>query len=494
MPAKETPRKQKLLALEAQLIAMQESKRLNKLKDYISYPKQRDFHALGKTKRERLLMAGNQLGKTYCGAMETAMHATGIYPDDWAGRKWDRPTIGWAGGVSSLVVRDVQQALLLGSPWPHGKGTGAIPLECIVDISMARGIQDAVDTVFVKHISGGLSTIQFKSYEQGRTKWQGASLDYVWFDEEPPYDIYSEGVTRTNATKGMAFLTFTPLFGMSDVVCRFVDEEHKDHPDRGYVQMTIDDAKHIDEDQKQAIIASYADWEVEARINGVPMLGSGRIFAIPEERIVVEPFEIPMYWPQIVGLDIGMDHPTGACLLAWDRDTDTIYVTQEHRMSDEIIAVNAAAIKPWGKDLPVAWPHDAAERDKGSGEAVSTQYGSYGLKMCPHNATFSKEDGGGVSVEAGVLDMNERMKTGRLKVFKTCQLWLGEFRMYHRKDGLIVKVKDDLLCASRYGIMMKRYARSLNQLGDVRAKRAKRNTEAAKAQRQGTNQFNPFEY
>jgi phage terminase large subunit-like protein len=40
----------------------------------------------------------------------------------------------------------------------------------------------------------------------------------VWFDEEPPPDIYSEGLTRTNATGGITMITFTPLLGMSEVV------------------------------------------------------------------------------------------------------------------------------------------------------------------------------------------------------------------------------------------------------------------------------------
>jgi hypothetical protein len=85
--------------------------------------------------------------------------------------------------------------------------------------------------------------------------------------------------------------------------------------------------------------------------------------------------------------------------------------------------------------------------------------------MLKTHATFSKEEGGGNSVEAGVSDMLERMREGRLKVFTTCQDWLGEFRMYHRADGQIVKERDDLLSATRYGIMMRRHAKPLNQLG-----------------------------
>src|SRR5215470_19562823 len=66
----------------------------DRLRYYAPYPKQADFHAAGVTHRERLLMAGNQIGKTMAGGMEAAMHATGRYPDWWKGRRFDRPTVG----------------------------------------------------------------------------------------------------------------------------------------------------------------------------------------------------------------------------------------------------------------------------------------------------------------------------------------------------------------------------------------------------------------
>jgi hypothetical protein len=54
--------------------------------------------------------------------------------------------------------------------------------------------------------------------------------------------------------------------------------------------------------------------------------------------------------------------------------------------------------------------------------------------------------------------MLQRMQTGRWKVFNTCQRWIEEFRLYHRDDGRIVKERDDLISASRYAMMMRRYA------------------------------------
>lgn len=107
-------------------------------------------------------------------------------------------------------------------------GTGYIPKSCLLDWSRARGIANAIDTVKIRHVSGGISTLSFKSYEMGRAKWQGETLDGVWFDEEPPLDIYSEGLTRTQARRLFSILTFTPLQGASEVVRLFLNDASGD--------------------------------------------------------------------------------------------------------------------------------------------------------------------------------------------------------------------------------------------------------------------------
>ena len=427
-----------------------------KLLRYRPYTKQRDFHHL--MVRERLLMAGNQLGKTVAGAYEMAMHLTGRYPDWWEGRRFDKPVTAWAGSVSTLATRDTVQRLVCGRP---GKlGTGSVPKADIVDTKSALGTPDLLDHIKVRHVSGGESSLAFKSYEQGREKWQGETLDIVWFDEEPPQDIYSEGLTRTNATGGFAYMTFTPLLGMSEVVKRFLLDKPKG---TGVVSMTIDDAEHYTQEQREAIIASYPAHEREARTRGIPTLGSGRIFPIADETIAIDAFEIPGHWVQICGIDFGWDHPSGAVRLVWDRDDDIVYITAAHRQREQTPLMFASTVKPWGDWLPWAWPHDGLQHDKGSGEQLAQQYKDQGLAMLPRRATHAPKDGeeegsGGNGVEAGLMEMLDRMQSGRLKVFKHLADWFEEFRMYHRKDGKIVKMDDDLLSATRYALMMKRHA------------------------------------
>lgn len=172
-----------------------------KLPNYKPYAKQLEFHALGATHRERMFFAANQAGKTLSGGSEVAMHATGRYPDWWPGYRFSRRTVGWASGVTAEATRDGCQRILLGRAGELG--TGTIPARDIVGTPMSRqGVADAMALVRVRCVFGGISTIIFKSYDQGREKWQGDTIDWVWFDEEPPLEIYTEGLTRTNAGGG----------------------------------------------------------------------------------------------------------------------------------------------------------------------------------------------------------------------------------------------------------------------------------------------------
>lgn len=425
----------------------------NKLSLYKPYAKQKEFHS--SLKRERLFMAGNQLGKTWAGGSEAAMHATGDYPDWWDGHRIGSPSKGWVGAPSGEFVRDNPQRILFGEVTELG--TGTIPKKLIIgEPTRAHGTTGLFDMVQVRHVTGGVSTIKFKTYDQGRIKWQGTPVDWIWCDEEPPIDIYTEALTRTNATKGFIFVTFTPLLGMSDTVMRFVSEDDKMRsPDSAVINMTIEDAEHYTPEERARIIASYPPHEREARTKGTPILGSGRIFPFPEEDLKITPFEIPKHWPCLGGLDFGYDHPFGAVKMYHDRDTDTVYVTHEYRVRQKGPLVHCGALKPWG-DMPWAWPHDGLQHDKGgSCEQLAQQYRDHGLNMLPEQATWEE---GGNGVEAGLMEMFDRMETNRWKVFSTCTEWFEEYRLYHRKDGKIVKLRDDLISASRYALMMLRHA------------------------------------
>lgn len=220
-----------------------------------------------------------------------------------------------------------------------------------------------------------------------------------------------------------------------------------------------DDVPHLDADTKRKLLESTPVHLRDARSKGIPVLGSGRIFPVAEELIRIDPFPIPKHWRRICAIDFGWDHPFAAVWLALDPDTGSKYVYDCYRIRESTPVIHAAAIKPKGEWIPVAWPHDGLNHEKGTGIVLKQQYEDQGLNMLEERAQFVDEGTDGetvvarTSVEAGLLGMLDEMQTGQFKVFSTLSMWFEEFRMYHRKDGKVVKLMDDLMSATRYGWM-----------------------------------------
>lgn len=198
------------------------------------YSKHLEFFRAGAKFRERCFMAGNRVGKTVAGSYELTCHLTGEYPGWWDGRKFHGPVKAWAAGKTNETTRDIIQVELLGNITFSGQrklvdGTGLIPKQSLGQepgqLSWKAGVADLVDVIKVRHKAGGWSELGLKSYQQGRGSFEGTARHVIWFDEEPPMDVYGEALIRTATTKGLIMLTFTPLEGMSDVVQEFLPRE-----------------------------------------------------------------------------------------------------------------------------------------------------------------------------------------------------------------------------------------------------------------------------
>ena len=195
------------------------------------YPRHLEFFRAGAVHRERCFLAANRVGKTEgVGAFETTLHLTGRYPAWWEGRRFDRAISAWAAGDTSKTVhKEILQPKLLGQPGAYG--TGMIPKDSIIDTVSKPGVPESVETVYIRHISGGKSVLTLKSYEQGRESFQGTEKDLIWLDEECPQSIYTESLLRTMETGffkgGILMLTFTPLQGMSEIVRDFLEHAEK---------------------------------------------------------------------------------------------------------------------------------------------------------------------------------------------------------------------------------------------------------------------------
>lgn len=432
--------------------------------EWSNKPWQLNFHAAGIDHQERMLIAANRPGKTVAGAAEVAFHMTGEYPDWWTGRRFNKPILVWTGSPTNETSRDIVQKELLGGMGEE-LGTGFIPRATLVGQPKMRqaGVSEVVDTFRVRHRSGGRSLCVMKTYEQGWRKWQGTAPDVIWMDEEPDTTepqrrIFSEAQTRLLTSRGILIVTFTPLLGETDLVRHFMHPE----TDGIFVETaTWDDAPHLDKDERKRLEASYPPWERKTRTKGVPMMGEGRIFTIDEEEIKCTPFPLPRHFARIKGVDFGIaeGHPGAGASLAWDRDQDIVYLYRVYRQTGQTSVYHARKINgndPW---VPIAWPHDGMNRDKGGGKVLHEQFRENGATaMLSMSARYEDDSGGSQAVEPIVIEVLERMLTGRFVVFDTCHEFFDEFRNYHRKDGKIVAKRDDILKAVFYAVMMLRYA------------------------------------
>lgn len=182
------------------------------------------FFRAGARHRERLFMAGNRVGKTIAGAYELTCHLTGRYPHWWEGRRFSGEVHAWACGTTLETSRDIVQLELLGPE--TAMGTGMIPAADIIWPTMRYrpNTNKALDRVSIRRQDGTTSTLQLKSYDQGRKAFEGTAKHVVWCDEEPPLPIYNEVLTRTGTTGGIVMVTFTPLEGATDVVVSFMEK------------------------------------------------------------------------------------------------------------------------------------------------------------------------------------------------------------------------------------------------------------------------------
>ena len=441
-------------------------------------PKHSAFFAAGSSYNERLFLAGNRTGKSISGAYESACHATGIYPNWWLGRMFDKPTHGWAVGSTARATRDTAQKELLG---PIGAwGTGMIPKESLGKFWALAGVPQGVDIIQVKHVSGGWSTIGFKNYEQPLSAFYGTALDWVWLDEECPIEHYNECLIRTMTTNGLVYNTFTPLKGLTPMVVRYSEKadylagaekligvqqpsEDEDGQDarledikshKAIIQAGWDDAPWLSEESKQKMEADTEPHLRAARRSGKPSMGSGNVYPINIESIMCEPFKIPDYYKKLYALDVGWN--ITACLwAAIDPQTDTIYIYDEYYGKESPPPTHAAAVRARGPWIQGVIDPASRGSTQDNGLQLMKMYKDLGLHLLPANN----------EVDAGIQNLWQRMTTGNVKVFNTLPHFAKEFVLYRRDlRGRIVKENDHLMDCFRYIQNNLSRAKSIDQL------------------------------
>ena len=410
------------------------------------YAKHTEFFAAGLIYPERCIMAANRVGKSEgIGAYELTIHATGKYPSWWIGKRFNKPITAWAAGTTGTTARDIVQFKLLGQP--ESRGTGMIPGDLIVKTTpKAGGVPNAVDTVLVQHVSGGLSRIKIKSYAEGRKSFEGTEQDLIWLDEECPLDIYTECLTRTMTTDGHIILTFTPLAGLTQTVLMFLpggNIEEWRSGSRCLIMATWDDVPHISKKQKEKLLAGLPPAQRAARSRGIPSMGAGVIYPVLEEDVTCAPFEIPKHYKHAFGLDVGWNK-TAAIWGAIDPETDVLYIYSDYYRSEAEPVIHVSAINARGDWIPGVIDPASRGRGQRDGSQLFKDYRNLGLNI-------RKAEN---AVDAGLTRVWNLLSTGKLKIFSTCLNTLAEYRLYHRNEkGAIVKENDHLMDALRYLVM-----------------------------------------
>jgi phage terminase large subunit-like protein len=475
----DAPDPQKLIRLAKQTLSSAERRKKYRQIDFLDtaywYPTQLAFFADGRSgKHQRLIYGGNQTGKSRTCSFEVACHLTGQYPHWWKGLRFNKPIRVWIVGESLMLVRDGIQKQLCGGR-DNDFGTGTIPLEAFARTPvMVPGGTGAIDTIYVTHQTNGkvdgVSSATFKSFEMKRERLQSESINLIWIDERPSEDLYNELYARTAATDGHLIVSYTPIGegAAAGVTYRFLSEQS---PDRGVHRIAGEEVRHISDARRAELAANLPDHERETRLEGIPQLGTGPVFPLELIPTLIKSFNpdsLPSWARWCVGIDFGYDHPFGAVLIAWVPDLGDLYVVDSFRMerSSALYHVQRIHSMTRGLRIPIAYPHDGATHDKGSGLGLAAQYKAFGASMMASHAVNHGTKLN--SVEPALAEMRELMYTGKLTIAGHNAELLEELRHYHRDENFkIIKQRDDLICALRYAVMMKRHGKLLSDCEGV---------------------------
>jgi phage terminase large subunit-like protein len=450
------------IPLQDLLECLNEAIDYQKVQDHINFKqyqpndKQKAFHATGLIAKERAFFAGNRCGKSMCTSAEWSMHLTGIYPDWWNGYRYDNPISIWVAGLTNTETYQTLKKYYVGE----------MGVEGFVHSTLIVKTEPQRHLYFIQHSSGGVSKLRFKSYEQGEEAWQAETLDGVHMDEEPPSKIYSEAITRVASTSpdhhGMITLSMTPLKGVTTIMLKYM--QYVIFDDKGeeigskqvapeelinskvYVLASHDDATHLTEEVKNWLYNSYSPHEREARTKGIPSLGSGLIYPVHEAALLVQPFDIPEYWPRCFGMDFGW-HNTAAVFMAHDQDNDVVYLYGEYLAGHLTPQHHAFQLIRQGADwMPGAYDH--------AGESAGQDYGGNVVDLYQQAGIRNWSPADKRSVNKGIYTVLQRMETGKLKIFTSLTKLMTEMRMYSRdENGKIKKGNDHLMDAMRYGVV-----------------------------------------
>ena len=406
--------------------------RYNKSKIHV---KQMAFHKC--LKRNRWVFGGNRSGKTECGAVETVWLARGIHP-----YRTNRDNIScWVVSVSQQVQREVAQQKIL-----HYLNRSWIREVSMISGSKTSPEYGVIDYLIIENVFGGTSKIAFKSCEAGRDKFQGTSLDFVWFDEEPPQDIYQECRMRVLDRQGHIFGTMTPLKGLSWVYDEIYLNVHQSD-EVWYEFMEWSDNPYLNPSEVDFMTASMSSDMLNSRRYGRFSAGYGLVYPEFSELNVIEPRDIPPDWQDGISIDPGLNNPLSCHWYARDYDGN-VYVIAEHYEAGRDVTYHAKRIKEisdmlgWKRDkygrLSALMDSAANQKTLNGTKSVAELFNEQGITV---NTRVNKSLYTGINkVKAMLKPLNGVPK---LYIFSSCVNMIREIKGYFWGNGDAPIKRDD---------------------------------------------------
>lgn len=415
------------------------------------YPKHVEFLNGGSKYPERLFCAANQVGKTTTILEEGILHATGLYPHWWEGKRFKRPNVGIFGAESWEHMRTgIQAKLFTGADRGYmEKGTGLIPKKIYdrCQFTAKGNVTGVVSEMLIPHVSGGMSKIIFRTYDR-QEAWESMTLNWCMLDEEPPREIYTEAAMRIVKNDGTIAIGFTPDSGLTATVLHFFKNgQFSAGAEDGKLITMVgwDDVPHITEKAKRELIKTIPEHLIDCKTKGLPYAGVGKVFQMKLDNFLVDPFEIPDYYERCYAVDPGVSN---AAVLwgAIDPQNDTMYVTDEFLGHNMTIYTVTDVIRSHGKWIPgVMDPFYGPQASRVDATKIIDLYKDTGLdiELCDRKGTDYKE--------GGIETIKVALITGKLKIFRTCQNLYNQLNLYHRTStGKTGNTPDDLVDALRY--------------------------------------------
>jgi len=278
------------------------------------------------------------------------------------------------------------------------------------------------------------STIEFMSYEQDTEKFAGTSRHGIWYDEEPPREIFVECQMRLIDTGGISWMTMTPLEGMNWVYDDIYLRAQVDSSVEVW-EVDISDNPHINSVEIEAIMSGLTQEEREARAHGKFVQIGGLIYKEFSDRNIVNPFIPPKDWLWLASVDHGLNNPTAWGWFAIAPDGRVVLFNEWYK-SGHIVSYHAQkvheinAVHEREPDYYVGDP-SIRNSDPITGTSVLIEYVNHGIPIVLGNNAAGSVSAGIDLVKKHVIGIGDPPNNvPTLYVTKNCINTIREMQRY----------------------------------------------------------------